>query len=565
MKIYKFGTVIYLAILILSVSLFPTLFSEQNEYIFLYLYSTFGLAMNLFKTYKKEIKPDYILLLLTCLALYNLNGIIKYGYIQVTITFFICYFLSRRISSHPFSLQILLAAISFSGILQSAIAIFQYFNYLHSSNAFFKVTGNFDNPGPLGGYITICLLSTISFLFYYKLNKIWIWFLSLSIIIQMIGIILSDSRAAWLSVIIGVLYLLIHYFKWKWTKVIFILIITSVSFSLFSLTIYKPQSAHGRLLVWDICKDLIKEKPIYGHGFATFSQYYMPHQASYIATHPETSDILVSNNQFAFNELIHIWCESGIIAVLAVITIIVLTIKYNYSKKSILFPSFIGYFVFSCFSYPFSVTPLLLILPVLLGVLSTSVPGKYYSLPFSISCSLKVLIFAGILILFSAFQTEYRLKNALYDYYFQEKEEGRKLIEENYSVISHSNEFISQYAKVLYMKEEYELCIPVLKQSIVLYPTTEKYIDLGNCYQILGEYTHAENCYKYASKMIPTLIYPHYCLFLLYQETGREKKAILLAQKIVRMKIKNETQRVMEIKRLLKQYIKNRQIDKQKE
>lgn len=553
--------IIYLVSLILLNSLFPVFISKQNGYILYYLYAILGLVGVLPEIHKRTINTDYILTLLIGLALYNVNGIFTYKYLQIVVLFFVCYIFSKKISSHPFLIKILVITFIFGGVLESIIALLQFFNCIHSGNVFFKVTGSFDNPGPLGGYISICLLSAISSLFYYKPNKRCFWVMSLSVVIQVIGVILSDSRAAWLSAIIGICFLFMHHFKWGWIKIVSISLITFVSFLLLSLTIYKTKSAHGRLLIWSVCEEMIKEHPICGHGFATFSQNYMPYQARYITTHPEADDILVSNNQFAFNELIHIWCEDGIIAVLAVIAIVVLIIKYNYSRKSVFFSSFVGYIVFSCFSYPFSVTLLLLILPIFLGILSVSVPTKYYLLPFNISYLLNFVFLAGILILALAFYTENKLKNALYNYYYQEKEEARKLIEDNNSVIWNSKDFMSQYAKVLYMKEEYELCIPILKQAIVLYPTTEKYIDLGNCYQILGNYSEAEYCYTYASKMIPLLIYPQYCLFVLYQETKREKEAILLARKIIHMKIKktNETQRVMEIKRLLKQYIRERQ------
>ena len=45
-----------------------------------------------------------------------------------------------------------------SGTMQSAIVLFQKTGYMKSNNEWFEITGSFGNPGPLGGFLAICIV-----------------------------------------------------------------------------------------------------------------------------------------------------------------------------------------------------------------------------------------------------------------------------------------------------------------------------------------------------------------------------------------------------------------------
>ena len=58
---------------------------------------------------------------------------------------------------------------------------------------------------------------------------------------------------------------------------------TIVLFSVFLLTgIYfmKKNSADGRLLIWNISKEIIKDHPLYGVGYGRFATFYNDTQAN---------------------------------------------------------------------------------------------------------------------------------------------------------------------------------------------------------------------------------------------------------------------------------------------
>lgn len=52
-------------------------------------------------------------------------------------------------------------------------------------------------------------------------------------------------------------------------------------------------------------------------------------------------------------------------------------------------------------------------------------------------------------------------------------------------------------------------------------------MDLGECYEQIGDKKKAEVCYKQALDMLSCLVYPSYCLLLLYEGSGRKNEAIV--------------------------------------
>ena len=101
------------------------------------------------------------------------------------------------------------------------------------------------------------------------------------------------------------------------------------------------------------------------------------------------------------------------------------------------------------------------------------------------------------------------------------------------------------------MKREYQLAIPIIKQAIDPYPTTDKYCDLATCYLETGKYKEAENAFSDAITMLPHHIVPRYQLYLLYQKTGEKEKAENMANSIIQIKPKNDNERIREIRNQL--------------
>jgi len=153
----------------------------------------------------------------------------------------------------------------------------------------------------------------------------------------------ARSRAAWLGAIAGVAYLAWHkynlkqLFKWQGyhpdilrgklfkrviilrnRTIVAVLALLLVAGSL-SLYHYKKDSADGRMLIWTVTANIIKDYPVFGVGQDLFKAHYMDYQADYFRNHPGSKfEMVADDNQYAFNELLNTWTENGILGLLLV-------------------------------------------------------------------------------------------------------------------------------------------------------------------------------------------------------------------------------------------------------
>lgn len=126
-------------------------------------------------------------------------------------------------------------------------------------------------------------------------------------------------RAGWMAVLIPCLYLLykvrLSGIKNKIGKnalcaaLAALCIIVAVAFYQ-----YKKASADVRLLIGTVGVEMFAEAPLCGHGIGSFAKEYMEYQAGYFERYPDSVYASLSdNNTQAFNELLTVLCEQGVI------------------------------------------------------------------------------------------------------------------------------------------------------------------------------------------------------------------------------------------------------------
>ena len=111
-------------------------------------------------------------------------------------------------------------------------------------------------------------------------NKRWIrWFAGITAVLCSVTVILSGSRAGVLaicaaaSVVLVLQTKVLSVFKthrWLWLPMILAIVTASVV-----MYRIKASSADGRLFVWSICLDMIKERPLFGYGIGGIEKHYM--------------------------------------------------------------------------------------------------------------------------------------------------------------------------------------------------------------------------------------------------------------------------------------------------
>ncbi|MFR7809296.1 MAG: O-antigen ligase family protein [Butyricimonas faecihominis] len=216
------------------------------------------------------------------------------------------------------------------------------------------------------------------------------------------------SRGAWLAAIAGCGIILGNYFHlYKRLKFLFqkhrlasfiatICIFLLVTGTLIGIYQLKKESADGRRLIWKVSSTLVASHPATGVGFGHFAGAYGEAQAAYFSAteRPAGEELVADAPETAFNEFVQITTETGIIGLLLFLTIIFWAFKTarHPDKKSGRRDRFVSAFlVFACFSYPFSVLPLL----VLFTLLWHNVP-RYNGVPLALRHLLPVPASPGL-------------------------------------------------------------------------------------------------------------------------------------------------------------------------
>lgn len=154
--------------------------------------------------------------------------------------------------------------------------------------------------------------------------------------------------------------------------------------------------------------------------------------------------------------------------------------------------------------------------------------------------------------------------------YHREKQADRLLVEAQhhpalltdslmirlYNHLQGNPDFMLCYGKTLCNHGLYTIARPVLEQAYHLKPSSGLVCDLGRCYQHSKQYSEAEQSYLLAAAMTPSHIFPHYCLFLLYRETGDPAKAAEKARYMLVMPAKVVNTSVLRFRGQARQFLK---------
>src|SRR5690606_471920 len=148
----------------------------------------------------------------------------------------------------------------------------------------------------------------------------------------------SRSRAAWLSVIVSSAILIeyrYHILKRTLTKVTKIkkLILVTMSVVIIGVGLsgvyhFKKGSSEGRLFIWHVSTEIIKDNPLTGVGFDRFKAHYMNYQAAYFMEATDADESLVADNSYyAFNEFLQFIVEEGWLGGLMLMGLVYLIFK----------------------------------------------------------------------------------------------------------------------------------------------------------------------------------------------------------------------------------------------
>nr|WP_308990457.1 O-antigen ligase family protein [Mariniflexile sp. KMM 9835]MDQ8210008.1 O-antigen ligase family protein [Mariniflexile sp. KMM 9835] len=525
----------------------------------------------------------------------------------------VLYIVLRNLSNKNYVCLLLMVVVS--GIIQAIYGNLQLLEYYPSNHSGFRMTGSFFNPGPYAGFLSAVWPITLGMYLFNAniieqmrsksgsvfLKKMFQYIFNYIPMFGVVSILLvipaSQSRGSWLAVIISSCLLLEYRYRVikrlfnKYTNLTKSILITGciliIGVSLLGIYLFKQGSSDGRLFIWKVSTEIIKENPVCGVGLDRFKAHYMNHQANYFSQHGETKETLVADNTYyAFNEFIQFITEQGVFGFIILLFVLFFIIKIKTADVKernelgiIIKISLLTIGVFAFFSYPMEILPIKLIMVILLSGLAKLDQNKTklfqnFKVNVPIIISLKTLV-VGCILIITVFSFKYinslseSFKNwqfALNSYQYGDYETAIEAYEEAFPELKDNGEFLMNYGKTLSIYKQDEKAIQILERAKIHLNTTIIETALGDAYKNNKQYKESEIAYIHASNMIPTRFYPLYLLAKLYDEIGQKEKAVKIAKVILGKEIKKSSTAIKEIKQQMKNIItKNELFNKNKE
>lgn len=208
-----------------------------------------------------------------------------------------------------------------AGGIQVIYSLYTQADYFLLSEKWSRIYGSFLNTSVWGNYLALLLMMSLGLIVWVKKQ----YLLLLLLLCISLGLLLwqSDSRTGWLAVLIGLTggayWMYLSKGRIRLKKVHLLLTILSLSLFIsvlcYTFYLYKKDSGDGRLLVWRVSYEMVKDAPLLGHGVNGFRQNYMYYQASFFKKHPMHKwRMLADDSSFTFNEYIRFIVEHGTIA-----------------------------------------------------------------------------------------------------------------------------------------------------------------------------------------------------------------------------------------------------------
>lgn len=182
------------------------------------------------------------------------------------------------------------------------------------------IFGTFGNPNSVAVFLSACFPF---FLFFIRQthSKFWKTVTGITGLWVFIVIMLTKSRASWIALCVGVAVFyfpgIVRFIKAIRRKTLLMLaVILSIvfCFTMIQLINMNQESVKGRILVWQVAYDMIKNSPIIGIGYGNFAVQYLDYQGNFL-TQAENHFYLNNAGDLkqAHNEYIEVFAETGLI------------------------------------------------------------------------------------------------------------------------------------------------------------------------------------------------------------------------------------------------------------
>ena len=420
-----------------------------------------------------------------------------------------------------------------------------------SRHPMFALTGNLQNPGPYSAYLMLGLVvGVVTWLLYKEEPKesLLLKFIYVAMIPISIVLPATWSRAAFISIAMIALWLFRQYY-WKYRYIVWgVLFIAGLLFYF-----VKQGSADGRIIIWQSSITKWCDSPWFGVGIGGFLNTVAEGMTLLNERNIDLTDAGVTDN--AYNILVKILVEQGIVGGLVAIILCIVLLKTLYMNSRPLFYGMLSLLIFSMFSYPFDLLPYKIITVVVIAW-SESKNGKRVCMlgrvnTFILSCLLIFFSWQMYKLMKESYEADkdYTMIRGLYD---------KSFIKDYYDLLTlegDNPQFLFDFGKILREQGRYNDSNAILRQGTLCSADPMFYVLMGNNYRDMEYYDLAEHSYKKAFSIMPNRIYPLYQLMQMYVDRGNMIKSKTMAEKIIEMKPKIQSPATREMKDKAKRII----------
>ena len=425
-----------------------------------------------------------------------------------------------------------------------------------SRHHLYLLTGSFLNPGPYSAILAMGLAMALCRKKAHSEQSLYF-----PIVVFAVLLPATWSRAALLAtaVCLGIIYW-DEWKRWLWW------VAASAIVSGIVLYYIKAGSANGRLIIYLISILNIVHHPILGSGIGSFLHQYAEGLAQFSMRHPgfnyQSADVL----DYAFNDLLRIGVEQGLVGIGFALAVIIFTFRSLGNKGKVLRMGLLTLLIFSLFSYPFELLPYQLVTTIILGYAGTnqtaSVPREWkQQLIHSFAFPVFGLSLIALTSLFAIHQieqraeaeSEYRMMAGIKDVAFLDD------YYELFPLLTENPNFLFDFGKMLAGQGRFNDSNAVLRRGTLVSNDPMFYVIQGNNYRDMEAYDEAETAYLKAYHILPNRLYPLYRLMCLYEQTGENKKMRQMAGQVVNFKVKVASPATTEMKDEARQLLLRRQ------
>ncbi len=297
----------------------------------------------------------------------------------------------KQINLGVFSSKTILWGINVICFLQACYGLSQFVGWFPSDHSRYTVAGSFDNPAGFAAVLSMGF--PIGLLLLTKARRVEKYLASATLAAIVIAVFFSGSRAGMLAIIASSVVFLIFQpnaisklRQLTHRKLLAVLIVACFASGAFILYNQKKDSSNGRLLIWKVSTEMIKDKPFWGHGYGAFQARYMDYQAEYFKNNPNSAySQLADNVKRPFNEFIKVTVEFGLtgltVALLIILFVFLKIVKSENKYRGLVLSGLASFFVYTCFSYPLYYVAVWLLLAFYLFTLLPSKEIKIRNAP----------------------------------------------------------------------------------------------------------------------------------------------------------------------------------------